>query len=58
MVSYSWITLKLSLDLNTNFYALVDQLVDARGKVFLVKFSTLTGYIDRLRELYSVKGKD
>jgi hypothetical protein len=45
-------------NLNTNFYAFVDQLVAARGKVFFgVYLSTFTGYINRLRGYYSVKEK-
>jgi hypothetical protein len=43
-------------DVNSNLYALIDQLVAARGETFHgVYLSTFTGYINRLRGYYSTK---
>ena len=45
-------------DVNTNFYGMIDQLVAAKGDVFLgCWFSTFTGFINRMRGYYSVKLK-
>ena len=45
-------------DVNTNYYGMIDQLVAAKGDVFLgCWFSTFTGFINRMRGYYSVKLK-
>ena len=45
-------------DINTNFYGMLDQLVASRGRVFFgTFFSSLSGYIHRLRGYHSQKRK-
>mmetsp|Transcript_46732 Transcript_46732/g.69496 ORF Transcript_46732/g.69496 Transcript_46732/m.69496 type:complete len:638 (-) Transcript_46732:245-2158(-) len=44
--------------LNTNYFGMVDQLVAAKGDVFVgCWFSTFTGFINRIRGYYSTKYK-
>ncbi|GFH56455.1 hypothetical protein CTEN210_12931 [Chaetoceros tenuissimus] len=44
--------------MNPNYYGMLDQLVAARGEVFFgTWFSTLSGYINRMRGYYSTKNK-
>lgn len=43
---------------NSNYFPLIDQLIAARGDVFIgTNLSTFTSYINRLRGYYSLKGK-
>ena len=45
-------------DINSNYYGMLDQLVASRGRVFYgTWWSTLTGYINRMRGYSSVKQK-
>mmetsp|Transcript_30976 Transcript_30976/g.36147 ORF Transcript_30976/g.36147 Transcript_30976/m.36147 type:complete len:597 (-) Transcript_30976:143-1933(-) len=45
-------------DVNSNFYGLVDQLIAARGDIFVgTHYSTFTAYINRLRGYYSWRDK-
>ena len=45
-------------DINTNYYGMLDQLVSAKGRVFFgTYYSTLSGYIMRMRGYFSVKKK-
>lgn len=44
--------------INPNYYGMLDQLVAFKGRVFFgTWFSTLSGYINRMRGYYSVKAK-
>jgi len=43
---------------NPNYYGMLDQLVAYKGRVFVgTWFSTLSGYVNRMRGYYSVKNK-
>ena len=43
-------------DMNPNYYGMLDQLVAYKGEVFFgTWFSTLSGYINRMRGYYSTK---
>ena len=43
---------------NPNYYGMLDQLVAYKGRVFFgTWFSTLSGYINRMRGYYSVKAQ-
>ena len=45
-------------DVNTNFFGMVDQLIAARGRIFIgTFFSTFSGYINRVRGYHSQKDK-
>ena len=44
--------------MNTNYYGMLDQLVASKGRTFFgTYYSTLTGYIMRMRGYASVKNK-
>lgn len=44
--------------INTNFYGMLDQLVASKGRIFFgTFFSTLSGYINRMRGYYITKHK-
>jgi hypothetical protein len=48
----------LILDINPNYYGMIDQLVASRGVVFVGAFySTFSGYIYRLRGYHAQKQK-
>lgn len=43
---------------NTNYYGMLDQLVASKGRVFFgTWFSTLSGYVNRMRGYYIAKHK-
>jgi hypothetical protein len=45
-------------DVNSNYYALLDQLISSRGEIFIgTHYSTFTSYINRLRGYYSWRDK-
>jgi len=45
-------------DINPNYYGMLDQLVAYKGRIFFgTWFSTLTGYVNRMRGYYSAKYK-
>lgn len=45
-------------DVNTNYYGMIEQLIAARGKVFIGTYlSTFSAHINRLRGYYSTKKK-
>jgi len=46
------------VDVNTNYWGMIDQLVASRGRTFFgCWFSTFTGYINRIRGYHSTKEK-
>lgn len=48
----------LSKGINTNYYGMLDQLVASKGRVFFgTWFSTLSGYVNRMRGYYIAKHK-
>ncbi len=45
-------------DINPNYYGMLDQLVAYKGRVFFgTWFSTLSGYVNRMRGYYNAKEK-
>lgn len=45
-------------DINTNYYGMIDQLVASKGEKFIgTWFSTLSGYVNRIRGYHSAKNK-
>jgi hypothetical protein len=48
----------LLTNVNTNYYGMLDQLVASKGRVFFgTWFSTLSGYVNRMRGYYIAKHK-
>ena len=44
--------------INTNFYGMLDQLIASKGRVFIgTWWSTLSGYVNRMRGYYIAKHK-